>query len=303
MSTAAVEVPLRTPLPVGTLQRNEITIDREFQALVAPLSAEEYDLLKSQILTQGCLAPLVVWKNEDGQRILLDGHNRHEICTKHNRDFQTRNIKLADREQAKLWILEHQAGRRNLTDDQRAIIWNEIREQRSRVEKAKRTEAATEARRHPDVSSKTTDTKPRADTRAAVAKEAKLPENKLKVAQRLKKYQFDLYKNVLAGTTTLRDTNKLLKQAAAEDLRKRYSEKDFYNRVCRNLHSLFKHNYLDERLKELMSIKKSHWCPSAEEGIGRLLHNLGEVSKQTTEYVKTLRAILKANKGKYARIQ
>ena len=170
-------------------------------------------------------------------------------------------IKLPDREHAKVWILEHQAGRRNLTDDQRAIIWNEIREQRSRFEKAKRTEAATEARRHPDVSSKTADTKPKADTRADLAKEAKLPENELKVAQRLKKYQLDLYKNVLAGTATLRDTNKLLRSAAAEDLRKRYSEKDFYNRVGRNLSKLYKYNQLDERLKELMNIKNLTGAP------------------------------------------
>lgn len=147
MSTAIVEVPLTPPLSAGKSQGNEITIDSEFQGLVAPLSTEELDLLKSQILTQGCLAPLVVWKNEDGQRILLDGHNRYDICTTHNRDFQTRNIKLPDREHAKLWILEHQAGRRNLTDDQRAIIWNdsgaavEIRKSKADGSRHRSTEA------------------------------------------------------------------------------------------------------------------------------------------------------------------
>lgn len=156
------------------------------------------------------------------------------------------------------WSIRRVAGISPTTSER---SFGTIREQRSRFEKAKRTEAATEARRHPDVSSKTADTKPKADTRADLAKEAKLPENELKVAQRLKKYQLDLYKNVLAGTATLRDTNKLLRSAAAEDLRKRYSEKDFYNRVGRNLSKLYKYNQLDERLKELMNIKNLTGAP------------------------------------------
>jgi hypothetical protein len=92
----------------------ELTIDAEFQSLIAPLTPQEFDLLKAQILEQGCLQPLCVWKTEDGRRILLDGHNRHKICTDHNRRYSTINIPLTSRAHAKLWILEHQAGRRNL---------------------------------------------------------------------------------------------------------------------------------------------------------------------------------------------
>src|SRR5947207_2377236 len=110
----------------------QLTIDAELQALIAPLTPQEFELLKAQILEQGCLQPLCVWKTEDNRRILLDGHNRYNICTDHNRRYTTINIWLASREHAKLWILQHQAGRRNLTDDQRAIVWNEIREQRSK---------------------------------------------------------------------------------------------------------------------------------------------------------------------------
>ena len=42
-----------------------LTIDAELQSLIAPLMPQEFDLLKAQILEQGCLQPLCVWKTED----------------------------------------------------------------------------------------------------------------------------------------------------------------------------------------------------------------------------------------------
>jgi ParB-like chromosome segregation protein Spo0J len=107
-------------------------VDAEFQALIDPLSGLELELLRQQIAKDGCLVPLVVWKTAD-QRILVDGHNRLQICIDGGFRYNTVNLKFDTREHAKLWILEHQVGRRNLTDDQRAVIWNEIREQRSAV--------------------------------------------------------------------------------------------------------------------------------------------------------------------------
>src|ERR1700691_1694582 len=111
----------------------QITIDKEFESLIQPLTAQELELLTQQILRDGCREPLSIWKTEDDLRILLDGHNRYKICSENKRNFQMVNIRLESRDHAKLWILQHQVGRRNLTDDQRAVIWNEIREQRSKV--------------------------------------------------------------------------------------------------------------------------------------------------------------------------
>ena len=273
---------------------NQITIDRDFQQLIAPLSAHEFDLLKSQILAQGCLEPLYVWKTEDGGtavRVLLDGHNRYKICTDNQRPYTTVNIKVDSREQAKLWILEHQAGRRNLTDDQRAVVWNEIREQRSTIAKIERAVKASAVSHGLEVKP---DPKPvpKERTRAAVAKEAKLPENKLKQAQILKKHQPELYKKVLAGEITLRNTSKLKSKPSPT----RYAEKDFYNRIGRRLHNLYKYDRLDERLDELVHIKKSDWCPAAKEGLTRLLQNFEDIGKETDNFIKTLKAILKENR-------
>jgi len=54
-------------------------IDAEFASLIPPLSADEYMQLEANLIVEGCRDPLVVWGE-----ILIDGHNRLQICTKHN---------------------------------------------------------------------------------------------------------------------------------------------------------------------------------------------------------------------------
>jgi hypothetical protein len=94
-----------------------LQIDPEFRALIPPLTAEERQQLEANIVRDGCRDALVVWND-----ILLDGHHRYEICTAHSISFQTSEQACADRDAAKLWILQHQLGRRNLLDYQRAEL-------------------------------------------------------------------------------------------------------------------------------------------------------------------------------------
>jgi hypothetical protein len=86
-----------------------LRIDAEFQKLIPPLADEERKQLEENILKDGCRDPLVVW---DG--VLIDGHNRHEICSKAGVKFQTKSMTFASRDEAKLWIIDNQFGRRNL---------------------------------------------------------------------------------------------------------------------------------------------------------------------------------------------
>jgi N6-adenosine-specific RNA methylase IME4 len=92
-------------------------IDPEFHALIPPLSTDEYAQLEENIKKDGCREPLVVWDD-----ILLDGHNRHEICTRLGLSYKTVSIELQDRDAAKSWIDSNQLGRRNLTPDQMSLI-------------------------------------------------------------------------------------------------------------------------------------------------------------------------------------
>lgn len=88
-----------------------ILIDPEFKALIPPLAPEELAQLEANIIKDGCRDPLVVWNG-----VLLDGHNRHDICTRHGIAFETVEMEFADRTAAMLWMIENQRGRRNLAD-------------------------------------------------------------------------------------------------------------------------------------------------------------------------------------------
>lgn len=266
----------------------ELTVDDEFRALIAPLTPEEFDLLKAQILEQGCLQPLLVWKTEDGQRILLDGHNRYRICTDNNRDYSTRNIRLASRERARLWILQHQAGRRNLTDDQRAVVWNEIREQRSKI--ASEEGAAKARAAKVDLGRITESRRPKRDTRAEIAREAKLSESKLRRAQKLKKYQPELYEKVLRGELTLRDVVKEFPKKI--EARK---DQDYFCRVARKLDGVFK-GKLKEMLDDLCRLKQKDMNSVTEKGLHQIISFLNDVSERSDGYASKLKAILQSNR-------
>ena len=96
-------------------------IDKEFEKLIPPLTDEEFKSLESSILDEGVRDPLVIWDN-----IILDGHNRYNICTKHNLIFKRVEKNFDNREQAKIWILENQLGRRNLNEAQRIDVVDKL---------------------------------------------------------------------------------------------------------------------------------------------------------------------------------
>jgi hypothetical protein len=90
----------------------QIKIDPEFKALAPPLSTEERQGLERSIVEAGgARDPLVTWKG-----VLLDGHNRHEICTEHGLAFDTVEAGgVKTRQDARVWIVKNQLARRNVT--------------------------------------------------------------------------------------------------------------------------------------------------------------------------------------------
>ena len=95
----------------------KITVDPEFKSNIPPLSDEEFAQLEKNILADGCRDPLVLW----GQ-LIVDGHNRYVICTRHGLPFATVQKEFAGRDAAMDWMDANQLGRRNLTPDQRSIL-------------------------------------------------------------------------------------------------------------------------------------------------------------------------------------
>lgn len=90
-----------------------IVIDPEFKAFIHSLKTEEYAQLEQNIKDEGCRDPLVLWGN-----VLVDGHNRYEICTRHGIAFNTVSKEFKDRDAVMDWMDANQLGRRNLTPDQ-----------------------------------------------------------------------------------------------------------------------------------------------------------------------------------------
>jgi hypothetical protein len=92
-----------------------ILVDPEIQNLIPPLKPDELAKLRESILEEGCRDPLVLWKDSG---ILLDGHNRYEICIGLDQPYQTVEKEFPDKNRAMLWVLRNQLGRRNLSDYQ-----------------------------------------------------------------------------------------------------------------------------------------------------------------------------------------
>ncbi len=97
----------------------DIIVDPEFERLVPPLSEHELTQLECNLLDDGALSPLIVWSP---QNILLDGHHRLRLCRKHDIPFTTTALEFDSRDAARLWIIGHQLGRRNLPPEQVAYF-------------------------------------------------------------------------------------------------------------------------------------------------------------------------------------
>lgn len=114
----------------------EIIIDPEIQNLIPPLKPDEFENLRTSILKEGCREPIIVWSEKN---ILVDGHNRYKICTENDLSFSTFRKSFDDKEEAIVWIIDNQMGRRNLepidkiplTEKRRAILERQARERQA----------------------------------------------------------------------------------------------------------------------------------------------------------------------------
>lgn len=96
----------------------DIVVNEELKAYIDPLTAEEHDALERSILAEGCRDALVLWGN-----VLVDGHNRYGICTKHGLPFQTvQNTRFTSMEDVHLWMIDQHLGRRSISDFQRGVL-------------------------------------------------------------------------------------------------------------------------------------------------------------------------------------
>jgi len=97
----------------------ELEINRELQGLIPELSKPEQDALIASLNAEGCRQPITVWK---GKNIIVDGHNRYAICTKLNIPFKVEELEFEDEDRVKIWMINNQLARRNLSIELRAEL-------------------------------------------------------------------------------------------------------------------------------------------------------------------------------------
>ena len=95
-----------------------ITINEELRSFIDPLTHNEYAALERSLLAEGCRDALVLWGE-----VLIDGHNRHAICTRHGIEFRTvQNTSFASLDDVMLWMIDNHLARRSVSDYQRGVL-------------------------------------------------------------------------------------------------------------------------------------------------------------------------------------
>ena len=95
-----------------------ILVNDELLAYIDPLTPDEHDALERSLLAEGCRDALVLWGE-----VLVDGHNRYGICTRHGIAFNTvQNTHFKSLDDVHLWMIEQHLGRRSVSDFQRGVL-------------------------------------------------------------------------------------------------------------------------------------------------------------------------------------
>jgi transcriptional regulator with XRE-family HTH domain len=157
-----------------------ITINEELRSFIDPLTPVEYAALERSLLADGCRDALVLWRD-----VLIDGHNRYDICTKHGIPFRTvSNDKFDSLEDVMLWVIDNNLARRSVSDFQRGMLALRKKE----IVAARAAQRAAEAPPEQAAQEPADDpVDPPWSTREDVAKAARVSANTLSQIERIRK--------------------------------------------------------------------------------------------------------------------
>jgi len=89
----------------------QIKIKETFKKLIPMLSDEEFNSLEKSLINEGCRDAIVLWNG-----FIIDGHHRYTICTKHKIKFTTIKKYFENENDVKVWMINNQMARRNITN-------------------------------------------------------------------------------------------------------------------------------------------------------------------------------------------
>jgi hypothetical protein len=101
--------------------KQNIVIREEFKNLIPPLARDEFEKLKDNILAEGCRDNLIVWKDNQ-EYVLIDGHNRYQICAENNIDFNVEVKEFEGSEAVNDWMVNNQLGKRNVSEETKSYL-------------------------------------------------------------------------------------------------------------------------------------------------------------------------------------
>lgn len=124
-----------------------ITIDPEFKNLIPAISDDERKHLEQNIYAAGGVRdPLTLWLRDDNDWVILDGHNRFEICHRLRLPFPYYEVEFDTRDEAADWIDRNQLGRRNLSKQDFKLLIGRIYK---RAKKTKAEAGASKGKSYP----------------------------------------------------------------------------------------------------------------------------------------------------------
>lgn len=96
-----------------------LKINPKFESLIPPLADDEYKQLEENLKNEG-------WRKNEAiftwNGFIVDGHNRYKICNEKNIQFNVIPKDFKDENEAMVWMILNQFGRRNLSIWDRSIL-------------------------------------------------------------------------------------------------------------------------------------------------------------------------------------
>lgn len=190
---------------------NRIIINAEFEALIPPLQSDEYAQLEANILAEGCRDALVLWGD-----VLIDGHNRYAICRKHGITFNTVQApSISSTDDAILWIVNNQLGRRNIIDFVRGEL--ALRAKPIIEERARLRQKSSQIREGLTVAQNSAG--PSIETRVVVAKAAGMSHDTMRKIEKIREIAApEVLAAVRAGAISINAAAKVAAMPADEQL-------------------------------------------------------------------------------------
>lgn len=96
----------------------KVVIKEELETLLPPISTEEYEGLKESLQENGQDTPIQTGcLRGNNDPFIIDGHNRYRLLLDIGRKpvYKQRNISFSDMNHVKIWMIDNQLARRNLS--------------------------------------------------------------------------------------------------------------------------------------------------------------------------------------------